>query len=71
MENLRFKLEAPWDEVKERMKEKNIQLTDEDLQYQPGKEDELLDRLQPKLRKSKEQIKPLIESISHNHGSAD
>jgi len=61
-----FKLNAPWDVVKERMKENNIDLTDEDLQYQRGKEDELLERLQQKMKRSKNHIKILIESISSN-----
>ena len=61
-----FKLNAPWDVVKERMKENNIDLTDEDLQYQRGKEDELLERLQQKMKRSKNDIKILIESISSN-----
>jgi len=61
-----FKLNAPWDVVKERMKENNIDLTDEDLQYQRGKEDELLERLQQKIKRSKNDIKILIESISSN-----
>ena len=61
-----LKLEAPWDEVKERMKENNIELTDEDLAYKPGKEDELLERLQLKIKDSKEGIRKLIESISAN-----
>jgi len=61
-----FKLNAPWDVVKERMKENNIDLTDEDLQYQRGKEDELLERLQRKMKRPKNDIKILIESISSN-----
>ena len=40
-----IKLEAPWETVNERMKESNINLTDADLEYEPGKEDELLPRL--------------------------
>ena len=66
MSSWSFKLNAPWDIVKERMKENNIELTDEDLQYTPGKEDELLQRLQKKIGKPKEEIKRLIESISSN-----
>jgi len=40
-----FKLEASWEKVKERMKENDINLTDADLEYEPGKEEELLQRI--------------------------
>lgn len=70
MENMRLKLSAPWEEVKELMKESNVELTDEDLEYEPGREEELLSRLELKLGRSKHQIKALIESISHNRGIA-
>ena len=70
MENTRFKLDAPWHEVKELIKEANIDLTDEDLEYEPGREEELLERLEVKLGKNKQQIKALIESISSNRGFA-
>ena len=46
-------LQAPWEEVKEKLKEADVELTDQDLEYTPGKEDELLTRLQKKLGKSK------------------
>jgi hypothetical protein len=65
-----LKLYAPWAEVKERLKENNIELTDEDLEYQPGKENELLERLQLKMHKNKEDIQLLIESISFNKSRA-
>jgi len=65
-----FKLQAPWSQVKDLLKENNIELTDEDLNYEPGKENELLERLQQKMKKSKENIKMLIESISYNKSRA-
>ena len=66
----KLKLEAPWNEVKELMKENNISLTDEDLVYEPGKEDELLNRLASKMNRSPQQVKELVESISYNKGRA-
>jgi len=65
-----LKLAAAWEEVKEKLKETNVNLTDEDLAYEPGKEDELLNRLQKKINKPKEEIKKLIESVSANKGKA-
>ena len=67
---MQFKLEAPWEEVKEHLKEVNTVLTDEDLEYQQGQEDELLERLSAKLGKSKEDVKALIESVSYSKGMA-
>lgn len=65
-----LKLHKPWEYVREDLKENNIELTDEDLDYQPGEEDQLLERLAKKMKLSKEKIKELIESISANEGRA-
>ena len=64
--NISIKLEAPWEVVKERMKESNLDLTDADLVYEPGKEDELLSRLEKIMNKSRPEIIAYIESISSN-----
>jgi len=61
-----LKLEAPWEEVKERMKDNDVHLTDDDLEYIPGREDELLQRLEKKMNRSREQVIAYIESISSN-----
>lgn len=65
-----LKLETPWSEVKEKIKEVNYDLTDADLLYEPGKEDELLNRLAKKMHKSHEEVKGWIESISHTRSRA-
>jgi hypothetical protein len=70
MDTHALKLQASWEEVKERMKENNITLTDEDLAYEPGQEEALLKRLEKKMKRSRQQIKALIESISANEGRA-
>ncbi len=70
MESYQLKLQKPWERVKETLKEINLDLTDEDLIYEPGKEDELLERLEKKMKKSKAEIKALIESVSANKGKA-
>jgi uncharacterized protein YjbJ (UPF0337 family) len=66
----KLNLENDWQTVKERLKENNIELTDEDLQYTPGKEDELLERLSKKLNKNKDETRILIESLSANKDRA-
>lgn len=70
METYQLKLQKPWERVKETLKEINVDLTDEDLAYQPGQEEQLLERLEKKMKKSKAEIKVLIESVSANKGKA-
>jgi len=70
METYQLKLQKPWERVKETLKEINVDLTDDDLVYQPGQEEQLLERLEKKLKKSKPEIKALIESVSANKGKA-
>src|ERR1043166_2703001 len=59
MTNLQFK--GGWNEVKGKLKQKYGQLTDDDLAFAEGKEDELLGRLQQRLGKSKEDLRKEIE----------
>jgi len=61
MTNLKFK--GNWNEVKGKLKQKYGQLTDDDLRFAEGKEEELLGRLQQKLGKSKEDLRTDIESL--------
>lgn len=70
METYALKLDAPWDEVKELLKEVNHELTDEDLEYSPGEEKQLLERLAKKLNKDTGAVKAWIESVSYNKGIA-
>ena len=62
----RLKLKSPWPEVKERLKENDISLTDEDLEYSEGADNELLSRLSAKMQKSEDEVRRYIESISAN-----
>ncbi|MBT1686667.1 CsbD family protein [Dawidia soli] len=55
-------LKGRWNEVKGKLKQKYGELTDDDLAFAEGKEDELLGRLQQKLGKKKEEIRKMIES---------
>ena len=65
-----LRLTAPWETVKERMKENDINLTDEDLEYIPGKEEELIQRLEKIMNRSHDQVIAYIESISSNEDLA-
>jgi CsbD-like. len=61
MTNLQIK--GSWNEVKGKLKQKYGQLTDNDLAFAEGKDDELLGRLQQKLGKSKEELRSEIERL--------
>jgi uncharacterized protein YjbJ (UPF0337 family) len=70
MENKSFTLGSDWEEVKAKIKERNIDITDDDLRYEKGQEDVLLERLSKKMNRSKEEVKAFIESISSNKNIA-
>ena len=70
MELYQLKLEAPWSEVKEMLREINAELTEDDLAYEPGGEKELLERISKKIDKDIPATKAWIESVSHNNGLA-
>lgn len=50
-----------WHEIKGKLKQKYGQLTDDDLTFTEGKEEEMLGRLQTKLGKTKEEIRDSLE----------
>ncbi len=52
-----------WDEQKEKLKVKFSNLTDEDLNYEEGKRDEMLDRVRIKLGKTREELTAIIEGL--------
>lgn len=59
MNKLQFK--GSWNEVKGKLKQKYAQLTDDDLAYTEGKDDELIGKLQKKLGKSAEEVRQILE----------
>ena len=54
-------IKGNWNEVKGKLKQKYADLTDDDLTFTEGKEDELLGRLQQRLGKSKDELQREIE----------
>lgn len=56
-------LRGNWNQIKGKLKEEYAQLTDDDLLYHDGKEDQLLGRIQEKTGKTKQEIKNFIDSI--------
>ena len=52
-----------WSVQKTKLKEKFAWLTDSDLLFQPGKKEEMLDRLQIKLGKTRPELQLIIASL--------
>ena len=61
MTKLQFK--GSWNETKGKLKQKYGQLTDDDLAFAEGKDDELLGRLEKRLGKAKEELRMEIEGL--------
>ena len=59
----KLQIKGSWNEVKGKLKQKYAQLTDDDLTFAEGKDEELLGRLQQRLGKSKEDLRKEIESL--------
>jgi uncharacterized protein YjbJ (UPF0337 family) len=59
----KLQLKGSWNEVKGKLKQQFAKLTDDDLAFAEGKEDELLGRLQKKLGKSKDEVRQMIEKL--------
>jgi uncharacterized protein YjbJ (UPF0337 family) len=61
MNELTFKGE--WNELKGKLKQKYAHLTDDDLVYAKGKEEEFLGRLQKKLGHKQDEIRKIIAEL--------
>ena len=70
MQAKKLHLMQPWQEVKEKIKEIVPFLTDEDLELEEGKEEEMLQHLADKMENDKDSVKKWIESVSANQGKA-
>jgi len=52
-----------WKEISGKLKQRYANLTDDDVLFAEGKEDELLGRLQKKIGKSKEELRKVIAKL--------
>jgi len=59
----KLQIKGNWNEIKGKLKQKYGQLTDDDLTFAEGKEDELLGRLQKRLGQDKEDLRRTIEEM--------
>jgi uncharacterized protein YjbJ (UPF0337 family) len=57
----KLQIKGNWNEIKGKLKQKFADLTDDDLTFVEGKEDEMLGRLQRRLGKSEEEVRRAIE----------
>ncbi len=56
-----FKIKGNWEAQSKLLKERFSQLTDADLKFEAGKENELLTRVQTKLNKKREEVINIID----------
>ncbi len=59
----KLEIKGTWNETKGKLKQKYADLTDDDLLFEEGKEDELLGRLQKKTGQTKEAIRDAISKL--------
>lgn len=57
------RIKGNWNQLKGKLKEKYAELTDDDLTYAEGKEDQLIGKLQEKLGKSKQEVQEMINKL--------
>jgi uncharacterized protein YjbJ (UPF0337 family) len=56
-----FKITGNWDTMAKQLKEKFAQLTDADLKFEVGKENELLTRVEARLHKKRQEVINIIK----------
>lgn len=59
----KLEIKGNWNEIKGKAKQQYGELTDDDLAYEEGKEDELVGRVQNKLGKTREDIVDWLNSL--------
>ncbi len=57
------KMKGNWNFIKGKLKQEYGDLTDDDLAYTEGQEDEILGRIQKKTGKTKQEIKDFIDKL--------
>ena len=69
MNSTNDKIKGNWNEMKGKLKQQFAELTDNDLLYVEGKEDELMGRLQQKMGKSKDEVSGILASLAGKESS--
>ena len=60
---MKLQMKGSWNEIEGKLKQKYGQLTDQDLTFAEGKEDELLGRLQKRLGRTKDELRAEIQDM--------
>jgi uncharacterized protein YjbJ (UPF0337 family) len=60
---MKLQMKGSWNEIKGKLKQKYGQLTDDDLTFAEGKEDELLGRLQKRLGRTEDELRAEISDM--------
>lgn len=63
MESWKLKLKGNWNELKGKIKQQYAELTDDDLLYEEGQDEELMGRIQKKTGKTKEELAKWIDEL--------
>jgi uncharacterized protein YjbJ (UPF0337 family) len=53
-----------WNEQKGKLKQRFAELTDNDLMFEKGKKDEMLDKLRVKLGKTEQELQDIMDRLS-------
>ncbi len=64
-----LQLKGNWNILKGKLKQKYSSLTDDDLQYVEGKEDELIGRIQKRTGKTKEEVQDALDNECNRCGT--
>lgn len=59
----KLELKGRWNEVKGKVKQKWAQLTDDDLLFEEGKEEEVIGRIQVRTGEAKENIRDFLAKL--------
>lgn len=62
-QNDQIVMHGSWDDVRSQLKQNYSELTEEDLSYNEGSEHELLDRIQHRLGKTKDEVIRLLSEL--------
>jgi uncharacterized protein YjbJ (UPF0337 family) len=58
-----LKIKGNWNQIKGKLKQRYAELTDDDLQYVEGREEELLGKLREKTGERQDELVKIINSI--------
>lgn len=63
MTSIQDKMKGNWNVISGKLKQEYGELTEDDLAYTEGQEEELIGRIQKKTGKAKEEVKKFIDSL--------